>query len=183
VLQERVQRYGATEFSVLSSRFGVARDLRQVGRHEDALPVSLRRAGYYEEARDIAEDTYRRYVAYAGKEHPATLSMATNPMCELRMKDLARAQALGEATVAAWTKAVGADNPATLNARGNLAIILRARDDPAAALEMNQATLASFQRRYSYDHPDALLGVGAMEQACHGRGVPDCEKPQFSPLA
>jgi hypothetical protein len=95
VLRERLQRYGGNERSVLASRFGVSRDLLQVGRYEDALqpsrelvasyearnspwnffrlnaynglPVSLRRAGYYEEAREVAEDAYRRYVAYAGR--------------------------------------------------------------------------------------------------------------------
>lgn len=57
----------------------------------------------------------------------------------------------------AWTEAVGPDNPSTLNAKANLAVILRARDYPAAALELNRATLSSFRRRYPYDHPDALL--------------------------
>lgn len=121
VLRERLQRYGGTESSVLFSRFGVARDLRQVGRYEDALQaarelaavyearnspwnflrlgaynalsVSLRRAGYYEEAREVAEDTYRRFVVYAGPTYLSTLAMATNLMCDRRMtEDLAGAR-------------------------------------------------------------------------------------------
>ena len=155
------------------------------------LAVSLRWAGYFEEAHDVAEDTYRRYVEYAGEEHRATLTMATNLMCDRRLvDDLVRANVLGEATVAAWEKVTGDDHPCTLNARANLAVILRARGYPAAALEMNQAALEGFRRLYAYDHPSTLIvmthlasDLAAIGEAREARGIGQEVVAKSRPLA
>jgi tetratricopeptide (TPR) repeat protein len=182
----RESYFGTNSLPLLSSKFGIARDLRHLCRYEESLEVcreiagimearsepwnfrrllmggglsvSLRWAGYFAEAHGVAEDIYRRYVEYAGEEHRATLTMATNLMCDRRLvDDLIRAAELGEATVAAWEKVTGAGHPSTLNAKANLAVILRAQRYPAAALEMNQATLDGFRRLYAYDHPSILI--------------------------
>lgn len=186
VADARERYFGATSLPVVSSKFGVARDLRHLCRYEESLEVcrqlsaimeardepwnfrrllvasglavSLRWAGYFAEARDVAEDTFRRYVEYAGEEHRATLTMATNLMCDRRLvDDLVRANELGEATLAAWEKITGSGHPCTLNAMANLAVILRTRGYPAAALKMNQAALEGFRRLYAYDHPSTLI--------------------------
>jgi tetratricopeptide (TPR) repeat protein len=186
VAARRERFFGASSLPFVDSKFGVARDLRYLGRYDEALEVcreidnilgargepwdfrrllmtggfavSLRRAGYYVEAHRLAEDTYQRYVDYAGEEHRATLAMATNLMCDRRMvDDLVPAAELGEANVAAWEKITGSSHPCTLRAKANLAVVLRARGYPAAAVELNQAALAAFRRLYAYDHPSILI--------------------------
>jgi tetratricopeptide (TPR) repeat protein len=186
VADARERFFGTNSLPLLSSKFGVARDLRHLCRYEESLEVcreidgimearaepwnfrrllmagglsvSLRWAGFFAEAHDLAEDIYRRYAEYAGEEHRATLTMATNLMCDRRLvDDLVGAAELGEATVAAWEKVTGTGHPCTLNAKANLAVILRAQRYPAAALEMNQAALEGFRRLYAYDHPSTLI--------------------------
>lgn len=180
---ERERYFGATDWQTLHSKFGVARDLRWLGQYEEALArsreladvfegrpwtfqhlealldlsASLRRAGYYPEARSLSEDVYRRYVEYAGEEHRATLVAATNLICDRRVvDDLAGAVALGEATVPAWEKVAEPGHPNTLSARANLAVALRMRGYLAAAQEMNEATLEGFRQVYSYEHHNIL---------------------------
>ncbi|HEY1705843.1 MAG TPA: FxSxx-COOH system tetratricopeptide repeat protein [Trebonia sp.] len=186
VADERERYFGSTNLPLLSSKFGVARDLRHLCRYEESLEVcreitsimeargephnfsrllmdsglavSLRWAGYFAEAHAVAEDTYRQYVGYAGEGHRATLTMATNLMCDRRLvNDLEGAAGLGAATVAAWEKATSGGHPCTLNAKGNLAVILRAQGYPAAALDMNQRVLEGLRDLYSYDHPTTLI--------------------------
>jgi hypothetical protein len=187
VAAERERQFGATDWQLVTSKFGITRDLRRLGEYEDALriardlgdimeirnvpwnfqrlevfsglSVSLRRAGYYDEARALAEEVYQKYVEYAGEEHRATLVAATSLMCDRRVvDDLAGANALGDATALSWEKVVGSGHPNTLNARANLAIILRMRGYLAAAQEMNQAALDGYQRLHpDYEHPNTLI--------------------------
>lgn len=170
---------------MLGSQLGVCRDLRQVGRYEDALQasreladtyaardfpwnfirlnvynslsVSLRRVGYYDEAWKVAEDTYRGYLEFAGPEPFGTLSMATNLICDRRMtEDLIGTQELSEATAEAWTRLLGRATPGGCT-RANLAIVLRLRGFPDAAREMNQDTLDRYREKCPYDHPEGLV--------------------------
>jgi hypothetical protein len=175
---------GATDWQTVTSRLAVARDLRYLGRYDDAvelargladvmdqrsepwnflrlgvyaeLSVSLRLAGYYAEAHDLAEDLHRRYVEYVGHEHRATLVLATSLICARRVvDDLPSAAELGEATIQAWDKVTGPGHPNALAARANHAVTSRMRGYPAPALEMNQAALAGFEQ-LTPEHPQAL---------------------------
>lgn len=200
VRDERERQYGAASSQVLGSLFGISRDLRWLGRHEEGLAVSreiaeltenrndpwnfdrllfysglsvaLLWAGYHEEAAGLGEDVYRRYVDYAGEWHRSTLTCATNLICAWRNTgDLTRAEDLGRATVAAWEKGAGPDYPNTLCARANLATVLRAHQNPAAALEANEAALAGFRRLYpGYDHPNTLIVMVNLASDCAAVG-------------
>jgi tetratricopeptide (TPR) repeat protein len=123
------------------------------------VAVSLRWAGYYPEARELAEDVYRRYVDFAGEDDRYTLMAATNLICDRRIVgDLVQAEELGRATVAAWKRIVGPGHPNTLSAQANLSTVLRARQFPSAAREMNQAALDGFRRLFpAYAHPSTLI--------------------------
>lgn len=187
VAAERERQFGASNWQLSSSLFGMARDLRWLSRYDEALEVSrtladlmdargepwnfnrlemfsgvavsLRWAGYYPEARDLAEDVYRRYVDFAGEDDRYTLMAATNLICDRRIVgDLVQAEDLGRATVAAWKRIVGPGHPNTLSAQANLATVLRGRQFPSAAREMNQAALDGFRRLFpAYDHPSTLI--------------------------
>lgn len=202
--EERQGYFGATDGQTMASRFGMARDLRRLGRYDEALAlaqeltyimeerhepwrffrlsiyaglsVALRRVGYYQQAREVAEDVYARYVALAGEEHRATLMTATNLICDRRVTDdLAGAQELGEQTALSWEKIVGVGHPNALATRANLAVVLRVRGYNAAAREMDERALAGFRRLYYYDHPSILVvmtnlasdlaAVGEIQQA------------------
>jgi tetratricopeptide (TPR) repeat protein len=186
IARQREQRFGPGDWQTLSSMFGLSSDLRRLGQYEKALEiadaaaaiveapgarmsflrlsilsgqsVSLRRTGRYRDAHRVAGDVHRRCVEYAGAQHRATLVLATNLICDRRLvDDLAGAQELGEATVAAWDKAVGADHPNALIARANLAVVLRARGRLVDAQAMNTAALDGLRIAFSGVHPYQLI--------------------------
>lgn len=182
---ERERYFGVTDRQTMASRLGLASDLRRLGRYADALAavrdiaevmearqepwgffrleiygglgVTLRRAGFYPQARETAEEVYQRYRGLAGNDHRATLVAATNLVCDRRLADdLPGARELGERTAQRWEKIAGDGHPNTLATRANLAAVLRAAGDPAAALTMNESVLAGLRRLYGYDHPSIL---------------------------
>jgi tetratricopeptide (TPR) repeat protein len=185
-VEERRRYFGATDWQTMYSMFGMARDLRRLGRYDEALAtaqelarimeerrdpwlffrldiyaglsVALRRSGFYAQARTMAEDVYRRYLALVGDQHRSALFTATNLICDRRVTDdLVAAQELGEHTLLSWEKVAGSDHPNTRATRANLAVVLRLRGHSEAAREMDERALAGFRGCYQYDHPSTLV--------------------------
>ncbi len=185
-VEERQRYFGATDRATMTSMFGMARDLRRLGRYDEALAtaqeltrimderrdpwlffrldvyaglsVALRRSGFYEQGREMAEDVYRRYLALVGDQHRSALFAATNLICDRRVTDdLAGAEELGRHTLVGWETVAGPDHPNALATRVNLAVVLRLRGDNEAAREMDERALAGFRRCYAYDHPSTLV--------------------------
>ena len=185
----REQNFGYSDPQTLSSKFGIARDLRRLGRYDEALDLSrelaeimeerhepwrlfrlsvyadlsqaLRRAGYYADARELGESNLTRYQALVGNEHREALVAATNLINYRRITDdLTGAQELGEQTALTWEKIAGAGHPNTLTACANLAVVLWARGNSNAAREMNVSVLAGFEQIFGPDHPSRLVVMG-----------------------
>ena len=188
VAAERERNFGASDRQMASSKLGIARDLRHLGRYKEALQasrdaadfmearnepwnflrleifselaVSLRRSGYYQEAHNLAEDVYRRYVEYAGEEHRATLVMATSLICDRRLADdLPGSQELAERATRSWGNVAGYGHPNTLVTQANLAVTTRLRGDAANAHEINQAVLADLRGTHTGNHPHILAAM------------------------
>jgi tetratricopeptide (TPR) repeat protein len=182
---ERASILGPEDTGTLTSHFAIARDLRMLGRIQEAheklsdvartldrkfevseqfqllvggeLAVSLRRCGYHQEASAQAEEIFRRYQATFGDEHRETLRMGINLINDRRVTDrLADAKSLGERMVVCWTSIAGPDHPNTLAALANLACVLRAEGDPRASLKIDKRISAKFAELFGEGHPCTL---------------------------
>lgn len=176
---------GYTDLRTLRSKFAVARNLRRLGRYDESLDllrevdaifarqgepwhltrliasldfgVSLRRAGYYQDALVQGTATLDRYHAMVGEDHRNSMVAATNLVNDLRLTgDLSKAHELAERTRLGWEK-VGLDHPNTYALRANLAIVLRARGDLKDARRENTEVLAAVERLLGAEHPQIVV--------------------------
>jgi tetratricopeptide (TPR) repeat protein len=183
----RTRILGPTDTGTLTSRFAVARDLRRLASYEEALTeiravndllvqknepwgqfrllagvdlaISLRRAGYLEDALNVAEDLLPRYQRMFGEDNRETLWAYINLMMDRRRTgDLAGAEDLGRRAVAGWDK-IDENHPNTASAAGNLAVVLRERGNPTEARELNERAMKDFTAGFGADHPSTLIAM------------------------
>ena len=84
-----------------------------------------------------------------------------------------QAIAVGEPLTADLEQAMGADHPATLNARNSLAAAYLAADRPAEAVPLFQRTLLGRERTLGPDHPDTLISQNNLAAAYQDAGRVD----------
>ncbi|GAA4596948.1 tetratricopeptide (TPR) repeat protein [Actinoplanes octamycinicus] len=128
------------------------------------VAVALRKLGRYPEALAAAREGYEASQAHFGPDHEHTLAaMMTlaNASYAAALADNQRpdeAKELARLAVARYRRIFGAENPATLAAEVNHAIILRALGDPRA-LDMDRITLSELQERLGDEHPYTLCAA------------------------
>jgi tetratricopeptide (TPR) repeat protein len=186
VFEQRKRLLGPTDTATLISGCAIARNLRMLGSSLVALDlirnvcesleekgepwnyfrllaaadlgVSLRRAGYYQDAAAQGEMVLQTYLAAFGETHRDTLRASINIINDRRMMtDLAGAQELGQRTVARWEEVAGAGHPNTVAARASLAIVLRFHGNPKAACDLDEHALEAFIRVLGEEHPSSLI--------------------------
>jgi tetratricopeptide (TPR) repeat protein len=185
-LLQSQQESGASTTEILSSLSGLARALRLCGKFtlardmgEEALDygreelnadhyltlraaidlsIALRLlATSYEDALDLAAETYARCEAFFDPGNPDTLAAAislTNIQRTMARTD--DALALAEATVASYPSVYGPDHPYSHGCIGNLALMRRVAGNREGARSLNEAGLAGLDARLGRDHHYSL---------------------------
>jgi serine/threonine protein kinase/tetratricopeptide (TPR) repeat protein len=130
--------------STVASTEGLATQLSELGRHEDALK--------------LCKETLAIRKAQLGPDHPDTLLSMTNlATCYVRLERHTEALNLREELLPRLKSKVGPDDPLTLVAMHNLANsyskVGRYRD----ALQLYEETLAIRKIKVGRDNPDTLL--------------------------
>lgn len=184
-MEERERQLGYRDTLTQVSHFAVARDLRGLGRWDEALEIiravhdtlaetgtpwnqfrllaaadfviSLRRAGFREDAAEEGEQVLKLYISVMGPENRDTLRAAVNIMNDRRMiGDLSGAQELGDRAIEGLEKVVGRDHPNTVAARANLANVLRVAGNLKGAREIDEQALQDFTQIFGEEHPSTL---------------------------
>ncbi|WP_426505190.1 FxSxx-COOH system tetratricopeptide repeat protein [Dactylosporangium sp. McL0621] len=128
---------------------GVAADLRALGR--------------YDEARELAEDTYSRAQRTFGDEHDKTLLAANNLAVSLRLVgDFRAAAAYDEDTLARRRSNFGDEHPHTLLAANNYAHDLRALGRFLESRQLLDGTLQIYRRVLGDSAPATLRAAKNM---------------------
>jgi hypothetical protein len=82
--------------------------------------------GEYQQARELDEDALARRRRNLGKDHPKTLTSASNLAIDLRhLGESERARELDEDTLVRRRRVLGKDHPETLRSANDLAVDLR----------------------------------------------------------
>jgi tetratricopeptide (TPR) repeat protein len=140
------ERYGEADRIALNAAHHLARALREVGAHQDAL--------------DLAEGVLEHYRSLDGDDHPSSLAAATGVAVSLRALGRTReALDLDRDTLDRKLRALGPDHPSTLASANGLAADLRelGRHDEAEALDRD--TLERKRRELGPRHPSTLASA------------------------
>ncbi|MFC4065730.1 FxSxx-COOH system tetratricopeptide repeat protein [Actinoplanes subglobosus] len=126
--------------------------------------VALRKLGQYAEAMRLARENYEISLVQLGPDHEHTLAAMMSLANVGRAAAVADNHApdepleLAKLAVARYRRIFGRDNPVTLAAEVNHAIILRALGDQRA-LDMDRMTLSELQDRLGDEHPYTLCAA------------------------
>lgn len=186
---ERERILGPSDLRTLTSKDAVSLDLRGCGEYEIALDVArevmavlstragadnpdvlnahkgfavaLRKAGLYEDALPKSEEVLQRYRDYYGPTtHRYALRAAVNYINDLRLADrLPEAEQFGRDTLARAEKLGTGKADILYAAMVNLAIVLRLRNNPAAAYEKDEEALEGISDYFGDEHPFALIAA------------------------
>jgi hypothetical protein len=176
---------GVSPTEVLIVRAGLARTVRMSGAYQDAsylgndalafgrvnlrpdhpwtlrtakdYSIAMRRAGFLDEALDLARDTYAQELRIFGPGHPDTLAAAMNLANALRAIDqVDKGFGYAAETASNYPDIYGPEHPYNYGCSVNLALLLRVRGDVEAARSLNEASLAGFDARLGRDHHYSL---------------------------
>lgn len=186
---ERERILGSSDLRTLTSKDAVSLDLRGCGEYEFALDVArevmavlstragadnpdvlnahkgfavaLRKAGLYEAALHESQEVLQRYRAYYGPTtHRYALRAAVNYINDLRLADrLPEAEQFGRETLAQAEKLGTGKADILYAAVVNLAVVLRLRNNPAAAREKDEEALEGISAYFGEEHPFALIAA------------------------
>ncbi|WP_170140911.1 FxSxx-COOH system tetratricopeptide repeat protein [Allonocardiopsis opalescens] len=183
----RQRRFGRLYPSTLFAQTNIGRALRARGQYSEALiehrdvtrawdemrdvrkhpwrlrafldfSISLREAGYLDDARQVGEKVLAEHREFLSDRNVETLSAASSVVNDLRLTgDLAAARALGEKTLEGYERIQDLIGPLSNTAvLVNLAIVLRLQGEPQAARELDERALETFRSVFDSDHPHVL---------------------------
>ena len=118
------------------------------------LSIAMRRIPTdYDEALELAADTFERCERRVGVDHPDTLAAAISLYNLQRTTgQIAAALELAEATTAMYPRAYGAQHPYNYACIGNLALLRRLTGEPLDALRLNETALTGLDKALTRDH-------------------------------
>jgi tetratricopeptide (TPR) repeat protein len=127
-------------------------------RAEIDLSIALRLlAVSFEDALDLAAQTYARCEALRGHSNPDTLAAAISlTNIQRTMGRVDDALELAKNTVESYPGLYGHDHPYSHGCSGNLALMLRVTGQVAEARKLNEAALAGLDARLGRDHHYSL---------------------------
>jgi tetratricopeptide (TPR) repeat protein len=122
------------------------------------LSIALRRiASTYDEALELALDTFGRSSRLLGLGHPDTLAVAISlTNIQRTIGQTEKALALAETTVDRYPDIYGPTHPYSYGCSGNLALMRRVTGDPARARDLNGTALAGLDARLGREHHYSL---------------------------
>jgi tetratricopeptide (TPR) repeat protein len=180
---------GVSPNEILSSWSGLARALRLCGNYRAARDVGTDARNYgqerlnddhyltvqavidlsialrllatsFDEALELAVETYARCNDLFGPGNPFTLAAATSlTNIQRTMGGIDDALILAENTVARYPDVYGPDHPFSHGCSGNLALMRRVAGDAEAARALNEAALAGLDARLGRDHHYSLTAA------------------------
>ena len=186
LLQQSQQETGVPATEILSSWNGLARALRLCGNYTAArdvgadaydfgrerlnadhywtlrtatdLSIALRRiATAYDEALELATETYSRCEALFGSGNPDSLAAAISlTNIQRTMGRIDDALTLAQETVESYPGVYGPDHPYSHGCLGNLALMRRVAGDLADARALDETALAGLDARLGRDHHYSL---------------------------
>ena len=134
------------------------------------LAVARRKMGLLQEALDLSQEVYDKFVKTFGPEHPDTLAAAMNLGNARRVLGdssqepglLLEAASLIQTALEGYAETYGEDHPYTLGCSLNLAIVQRRIGQPDAARALLESTLEGLKRRLGEGHHYTLTCMTAL---------------------
>lgn len=134
------------------------------------LSVARRKMGLLDEALDLAEDVYQKYVALFGERHPDTLAAAMNLGNARRVYGDVNQQAelmeqagrQVEAVFKLYSEVFSEDHPYTYGCALNLAIVLRRTGDLGGARRLLEDAYSGLRQRLGENHHSTLTSMTAL---------------------
>jgi serine/threonine-protein kinase len=153
--------------------------------HPETLSTSLTLAtllysqdNEYERSLALAKEVAAIRQRRLGAEHPATLqARALAASNEVRLAQdpatMAQVHQRLDAVIESYRRALGPDNPHTLDAMTDMVRLLSKQDRPGEAIAMERVVLAGRQRALGPDHIDTLYARGSLASLL-------CENGQYA---
>lgn len=135
------------------------------------LGSTLRLAGRYDEAIDLARASLAVHLAKVGADHPRTLKVRSllGALYELKNDDAA-AEAEFREVIAVRTRVLGAAHPETVNAQQALASFLVRRGESESGIALIRDVLEARRLRGEDDTPNNLLARNVLAYAFEDLG-------------